>query len=292
MTVEPRSEDGPSIRFAPTDEAIERHAPFDWRTRYDVEAADELLESGSTHAHTVSVLAVDIRRSNRLALEIDPPTFARIMKEFIDFSWVAVRSLGAWFDKFTGDGFLAYRPHGSHVEGDRNPTPAGAPSPTLAGVVFLADYIGRYFNETTRQLLRRSARNWPSDAGIAIGVDSGGCNQTFIGDDLTLFGPPIVGAVRMVDCARAGELVVNFGLGQLLSDQINEGIWGDLIELEAVTRGSKEYPESDGGLEAYLLRAKRPDGLLRASAERLERVKAAISQLPYDPTDGATLMRV
>jgi hypothetical protein len=46
----------------------------------------------------------------------------------------------------------------------------------------------QYFEGTIRPLLRRSARNWPQDAGLAIGLDAGRCNQIFIGDDITLFG--------------------------------------------------------------------------------------------------------
>ena len=86
-------------------------------------------------------------------------------------------------------------------------------------------------------------------------------------------------------------MVVNLGLGQRLSDQIEQGIWGDVLEIELSTRHSKEYPESAGGQEAYLLKVLDPDAVLRASGENLAQVRSALDQLAYDPTDGQTLRR-
>jgi hypothetical protein len=36
----------------------------------------------------------------------------------------------------------------------------------------------------------------------------------------------------MVQSANAGEMVVNLGLGQLLTDQIEQGVWGDVLDIE------------------------------------------------------------
>ncbi len=48
-----------SVHLMTGEEAIQRHAPFDWKTRYGVDVADQLLESSSAHPHVVSVFTVD-----------------------------------------------------------------------------------------------------------------------------------------------------------------------------------------------------------------------------------------
>src|SRR5262245_4966869 len=83
------------------------HAPPDWETRFRKE---ELLDSViDGEPIQMFVMAADIRESTALMKEaIRFGEFASVMDRFVSSVRLGIRRSGGWFDKFTGDGFLAY----------------------------------------------------------------------------------------------------------------------------------------------------------------------------------------
>jgi class 3 adenylate cyclase len=226
----------PSTALAPLEALLARHAPTSAQAVLDATARRDLATAGSTAVHAVVVVG-DLRLSGLVLREaVSPSLYARFVVGFTE----AVRSLsasyGGWFDKFTGDGFVAfwlYPAQGS---------PPAAVVPEFCQSVLPA-------SERLVANLRRNSRNFPVGVGLALGLDSGPCELVRIGEALTLVGSPIVGASRMAAGARAGEAIVNVHLGDLLEREHERGAETGLAVERAVVR-TKEYPE---GQEAYRL---------------------------------------
>ena len=84
-----------------------------------------------------------------------------------------------------------------------------------------------------------------------MGLDAGPGYLVQIGGELTIVGPPVVGAVRMVTAAsRPREILANVFLGErILAEQ--EGVYEGLgVRVEREHRPTKEYPQ---GQEVYVL---------------------------------------
>src|SRR5438128_8503071 len=86
---------------------LKAHAPPDWEQRF---RKDELLDSViDGEPIQMFVVAADIRESTTLMKEsVKFERFALIMDKFVSSVRSGIRRSGRWFDKFTGDGFLAY----------------------------------------------------------------------------------------------------------------------------------------------------------------------------------------
>src|SRR5206468_2591192 len=91
----------------PLAELLERHAPADWREQFRV---DELLDAIiDGEPIQMFVMSADIRSSTLLMKEaVRFERFASIMDKFVSAVRRGIGRSGGWFDKFTGDGFLAY----------------------------------------------------------------------------------------------------------------------------------------------------------------------------------------
>jgi class 3 adenylate cyclase len=208
---------------------VEGHAPADWQTQATSEQIRHFLEA--PQAMTMIVMCADIRLSTVLMKEAtDFRYFAQIIGHFINSVSAVIRGRRGWFDKFTGDGFLAYwitaeRSDESYFEEVLNTSRA----------------IVEAFRTTVVPALRYNARNFPSGIGISIGLDSGPTYLADIAGDLTIVGPPVVGAVRMVSAAAPYEILANVFLAERLLRQ------GDNLKPAGLTmtrtmRPSKEYP--------------------------------------------------
>src|SRR3989449_4359685 len=86
---------------------LKPHAPPDWEQRF---RKDELLDSViNGEPIQMFVMAADIRESTTLMKEaVRFERFALVMDKFVSAVRRGIRGSGGWFDKFTGDGFLAY----------------------------------------------------------------------------------------------------------------------------------------------------------------------------------------
>ena len=150
----------------------------------------------------------DIRKSQDLMTYADSPTdFARNIKEFLDGTRDLIGSHYGLFDKFTGDGFLAYFDQGFCA---------------AKGQDFIACFA-RFIQEEhdfAAGLFARweqQARKLPAkQVGLAIGADIGRVAYTMEAGHFVVVGDAIVWAARMASEAKAGELVVNNLLYQQL----------------------------------------------------------------------------
>lgn len=188
--------------LAELDELVKGHAPPDWDKQLPRERLLDLLNRDTT-IETI-VLAADIRMSTALMREaINFKTWSSTMSRFVSATAKHLRDGGGWFDKFMGDGFLAYWPVVGKFTLD-------AADPVL----MLCRVLNEYFHTQVLQDFRLNSRNLPTGIGLCLGIDAGPASLVTVADDLTVVGAPVVGAVRMVSAARKPrETIMNVHLG-------------------------------------------------------------------------------
>jgi class 3 adenylate cyclase len=225
---------------------LEKHAPPDWEQRF---RKDELLDAIiDGEPIQMFVMAADIRESTMLMKEaVRFELFARTMDKFVSAVRRGIGAPGGWFDKFTGDGFLAYWIVQSAPEKEyqrRFVEAAGNLAHTAYELIDL-------FHRRVLEDFRRNSRNLSQGVGLSMGLDAGPGYLVQIAGELTLVGPPVVGAVRMVTAAaRPQEIVANVYLGEHLHGE-QDGIYEALgMTATRESRPTKEYPK---GQEVYAL---------------------------------------
>jgi class 3 adenylate cyclase len=226
---------------------LKPHAPRDWEARFRTEELLDAVIDGEPIQ--MFVMAADIRESTTLMKEaIRFERFAAVMDRFVTSVRRGITRSGGWFDKFTGDGFLAYwivQPAPSDEYEERFVQTAGDVTHTAHSLVDL-------FHRRVLSDFRSNSRNLSGGVGLSMGLDAGPGYLMKIADELTLVGPPVVGAVRMVTAASSpGEIVANVFLGERLQSG-QEGVYEALgVRVEREFRPTKEYPR---GQEVYVLR--------------------------------------
>jgi len=225
---------------------LESHAPPDWEERF---RKDELLDAIiDTTPLQMFVMAADIRESTLLMKEaVQFERFAKIMDKFVSAVRSGIGTPGGWFDKFTGDGFLAYwiAPTTPKEEYQRRFVEAAG------NLAHTAHELIELFHRRVLEDFRRNSRNLSDGVGLSVGLDAGPGFLVEIAGELTLVGPPVVGAVRMVNAAsRPQEIFANVYLGEHLHDE-QDGIYEALgMTATRESRPTKEYPK---GQEVYAL---------------------------------------
>ena len=231
---------------------LEPHAPPDWEERF---RKDELLDTiVAGEPITMFVMAADIRESTSLMKEaIKFERFAYVMDKFVSSVRQGIRRSGGWFDKFTGDGFLAYWlvQSASKEEYDQNFVQAAG------NIAHTAQTLIDLFHRKVLEDFRRNSRNLSGGVGLSMGLDAGPGYLMEIADELTIVGPPVVGAVRMVTAAhRPREIIANVYLGEHLQAE-QDGVYEALgVTVTREFRPTKEYPK---GQEVYALTFDRPE---------------------------------
>jgi len=227
-------------------ELLEAHAPADWQQRFDV---DQLLDSViEGEPIQMFVMAADIRESTMLMKEaVKFEQFAYVMDKFVSSVRQGITRSGGWFDKFTGDGFLAYwvvQSSSKEEFDERFVEAAGNMTHTAYSLVEL-------FHKRVLEDFRANSRNLSGGVGLSMGLDAGPGHLVQIAGELTIVGPPVVGAVRMVNAAaNAREIVANVYLGEHLHEQ-QDGVYRALgVKATREYRPTKEYPK---GQEVYSL---------------------------------------
>lgn len=237
---------------------IAHHAPAGWEERFNTHGrlADAILED---REFMLLVVVADVRNSTLLQKEaVSFRTHAAILTRFVESAADTIRVIGGgWFDRFTGDGFLAYWILRVLGEGDE-PAPfsiASQAEPDFGWADIKAALTSSLilhwsFAENVMRDFRSNSQNVPSGAGLAIGVDVGPAHFATVAGDLTILGQTVVGAVRMVSTAKAGEIVANVQLGQLLEQRHEEKAIFGLNAVRREVRATKEFP---AGQEVYVL---------------------------------------
>jgi class 3 adenylate cyclase len=242
-TSEPMDRDGERLRIA---ELLKVHAPPDWEERFGrQELLDAIIDGEPLQ---MFVMAADIRESTMLMKEaVRFELLARIMDKFMSAVRRGIGTPGGWFDKFTGDGFLAYWivPPAPQEEYQRRFVEAAG------NIAHTAHELIELFHNRVFEDFRRNSRNLSDGVGLSIGLDAGPGFLVQIAGELTVVGPPVVGAVRMVtSAANPQEILANVYLGEHLHDE-QEGIYEALgMTANRESRPTKEYPK---GQEVYAL---------------------------------------
>jgi class 3 adenylate cyclase len=222
------------------------HAPSDWETRFrKAELLDSVIDGEPIQ---MFVMAADIRESTGLMKEaIRFERFASVMDRFVSSVRLGIRRSGGWFDKFTGDGFLAY-----WIVQSASPEEYEERFVQTAGdITHTAHTLIDLFHRRVMEDFRANSRNLSAGVGLSMGLDAGPGYLVKIADELTVVGPPVVGAVRMVTAAAMPqEIVANVFLGERLRDG-QEGSYQELgVRVTREFRPTKEYPR---GQEVYAL---------------------------------------
>lgn len=152
-----------------------------------------------SHSDTISIVA-DIRRSQDLITYSRTQDYSTKIIEFIANVKDIILSNNGIFDKFTGDGFIAYfNKYMCDSIGSNYYNQAW-----MACVRIMA-YANTFFDEWTQYL-----RKVPEEKiGLSIGIDSGDILYTILDHQLFAVGEPCVWATRMCSAGHKGEVVFN-----------------------------------------------------------------------------------
>jgi class 3 adenylate cyclase len=240
---------------------LKTHAPPDWEQRF---RATELLDSViDGEPIQMFVMAADIRESTTLMKEaVRFERFALVMDKFVTSVRRGIRRSGGWFDKFTGDGLLAY-----WIVQSASPEEYEERFVQSAGdIAHTAQTLVELFHRRVLEDFRSNSRNLSAGVGLSMGLDAGPGYLVKIADELTIVGSPVVGAVRMVTAAALPwEIVANVFLGERLRDG-QAGVYEALgVTVTREVRATKEYPK---GQEVYALRFAPEDGSDPEGADR------------------------
>lgn len=168
------------------------------------------------------VMSIDLRRSTELMLKARQP---RLFAEFVSslarrLREIVVDNFGI-FDKFTGDGVLAFFPEFYSGE-DAGPYALKA-----------ADECHRAFTEHYAQN-RHCFNSILKEVGLGIGLDAGKVTILAVGGDFTVVGTPVVYACRMGG-APAGKTFANQPAKEEL--EVKYGTACRFIETELAFKG-------------------------------------------------------
>lgn len=170
------------------------------------------------------VMAVDIRRSTELMLKArTPEDFAEFITTLCsDLMRIIVDSYGV-FDKFTGDGVLAFFP--DFYSGDD--------AAFLA--VSAADRCHTTFNSHYHNS-RKSFTSILTDIGLGIGIDFGRVHLVQVAGGLTVVGAPVVYACRLSQ-APSGLTLANQPAYEVISERCGGSCFTAERELEIKHEG-------------------------------------------------------
>jgi class 3 adenylate cyclase len=203
---------------------LARHAPARLKEIHNLHTIASRIQDGQETQ--LIVLSVDIRRSTMLMKEaISAKEHASILNQFIERASQAVRALDGWFDKFMGDGFLAYWV-----------CEPGYEAAAVARALAASRQVQEAFASSCLPRFKANSRNWPAEVGISSGLDAGPGHLVVMADGLTIIGAPIVGAVRMVSTAQGGEAVANVQFQRMMAAARHPG-----VRVVNEERKTKEY---------------------------------------------------
>jgi class 3 adenylate cyclase/outer membrane murein-binding lipoprotein Lpp len=170
------------------------------------------------------IMSIDIRRSTELMSKArTPQQFANFMTNLCKKLEIAIKNSYGVFDKFTGDGVLAFFP--DFYSGDD------------AGyyVISVADQCHKIFAEQYRES-RGSFISVLSDVGLGIGIDYGTSYLVQMAGGLTVVGAPVVYACRMSG-APASTTLLNQPGYEKIREKFGSSCFFEETEIEIKNEG-------------------------------------------------------
>jgi class 3 adenylate cyclase len=177
-----------------------------------------------THQCNAFVMSVDIRRSTELMSKArSPQQFANFMTILCTELERIIKENYGVFDKFTGDGVLAFFP--DFYSGDD------------AGIfaVSVADQCHKIFEEKYREF-RNSFISVLTGVGLGIGIDYGPSHLVQMAGGLTIVGTPVVYACRMSG-ATANTTLLNQYAYEKISERFSPYCSFQETEIEIKNEG-------------------------------------------------------
>ena len=163
------------------------------------EDPDAVVQAAS-ESETIAVVG-DIRRSQDLMTYCTSPgDFSTKMVSFIEHTRKLIEKHSGFFDKFTGDGFVAYFNRTICERSDLDYREC-----FLSFAREELEFSAKHFQEWSRTIEKLPT----TDIGLAIGADLGVVAFHDMDHHLVAVGKPIVWAARMASAGHANELLVN-----------------------------------------------------------------------------------
>jgi class 3 adenylate cyclase len=171
------------------------------------------------------IISVDIRRSTELMLKArEPQLYANFITSLCaELTRIIMDNYGV-FDKFTGDGILAFFPDFY----------SGENASYLA--IKAADECHNYFSKHY-EANRSCFSSVLTDVGLGIGIDYGLSHLVRLQDGLTVIGTPVVYACRM-SVAKAGQTLLNQPAYEVTSQKFGEYVNFQETEIDIKNEGN------------------------------------------------------
>lgn len=183
---------------------------------------DKFFEKGE---HRAYVVAIDIRRSTELMLKARrPDLFAGFMTELCDRLQTVIKDHFGVFDKFTGDGVLAFFP--DFFTG-----------PDAGYHAVAAAHEARAIFTLCYKEHRASFTSILTDVHLATGIDYGSVHLVRVADGLTVVGASVVYACRLSN-GPGGVVLLNQGAFEKIADKYSKFFYIDEQELDIKHEGS------------------------------------------------------
>jgi class 3 adenylate cyclase len=173
-------------------------------TRVSPKAAELLLHNEAFRGEFLQspcpafVMAIDVRRSTELMLKArDPAGFAQFLITLASALKNSILLNNGVFEKFTGDGVLAYFP--THFTG--------------TDAAFFALKAAEQCHAVFEKLYKDNRHRFNSvikNTGLGIGIDFGLVHTMVVSGEFAVVGTPVVYACRMAG-AQAGQTLLNQG---------------------------------------------------------------------------------
>jgi class 3 adenylate cyclase len=178
------------------------------------------------------VIAVDIRQSTALMLKArKPEAFAEFITTLCSDLMRIITDHYGVFDKFTGDGVLAFFP--DFYSGD------DAAYHAITSAAKCHESFREHYDR-----FRKSFSSILTDVGLGIGIDFGSVHLVQMAGGLTVVGAPVVYACRLSG-APPGHTYVNQPAYEILSDRFSGYCFIDETRLDI---------KHEGGMLAYNVR--------------------------------------
>jgi predicted ATPase len=203
---------------------------------------------------TVTILFCDLVESTRLASELDPEAFRRLMSRYFDAVRATIERHGGTVEKFIGDAVMAVFGVPELHEDD-----------ALRAVRAAAE-----IRDAVRELDKDAVSEWGKRVQVRIGVNSGEVHVLSApAEDLRVSGATASLAARLEESALTGEIL----LGDETLKLVRDAVQAAPVQVEDLQAWRLE--EVSAGAPAY---ARRLDAPLVGRDEELKRLHSAFAQ--------------